>query len=100
MLLVGDDGPGEFTYLQKEILHGAGRLKKHQHPGGTFADFCKGMRDLSGPQGGIPRFEMQVVFADFYDKFPLQDIKPFILVMVEMQGRASFFMAQRSISSL
>jgi hypothetical protein len=83
--------------LSKEVLHGAGGLEENKHLARTIADLGKSMRDLAGRKGSIAGSQAERIFAYLDNKLSGDDVKLFILSMMNMQGRPALLMAVRII---
>ena len=77
----------------EEVFHGSGGLKEDEHLGGAFADLGEGVWGPAWSEGAVAGFEVEGIVAYFYDKLAGDNIEPFVLVVVEVQGRAAFLFA-------
>ncbi|HTY88713.1 MAG TPA: hypothetical protein VMB80_14695 [Candidatus Acidoferrum sp.] len=78
------------AHLPKEGFHAARRLKENEHLSLSIAGHRERVRNRSRRKSRIPRPESDLVVADLNEKFPSDDVKPFVLEVMTMQGRAAF----------
>src|SRR5688572_1066550 len=84
-----------FADSEEISLHFSRRLKEHKHTCFSLAHFGEGVGNTTRTEHAIARFGAKSLVAHPKQKLALKDIPPLILLVMNMQWRASLFQAGR-----
>src|SRR5260370_3140554 len=80
-------GPG---HLSEKGFHFPGRKKRDQNPPPPLSDKGPDMGNPAGRQQRLPWVELEPFCSHLEEKLPFEDVKPFLLLVMQVTGRATF----------
>ena len=89
-LLTGRYSFPKCAHLTEELFHAARGLKENEHLPLTVAGHRERVGDSTRGESRVPWREGDCVISDLNKEFSSDDIKPLVLGIVTMKGRAAF----------